>query len=84
MDDEKDRLGDKLHELEKAREDQWAHAEDQRLMDKLRQRHTADLHCPHCSSKLAAHAANGVAALACPKGHGGWVDHETLQHLRRR
>jgi hypothetical protein len=24
MDDQKDRLGDKVHDLEKAREDQWA------------------------------------------------------------
>jgi len=25
MEDEKDRFGDKLHEVEKARENQWAH-----------------------------------------------------------
>ena len=35
MADEKDRLGDKLQNLEKAREDQWAAQRDRELLDKL-------------------------------------------------
>jgi ribosomal protein L37AE/L43A len=38
MSDEKDRFGDKLHEVEKAREDQWAAELDRRLMEKLREK----------------------------------------------
>jgi len=38
MSDEKDRLGDKLHEVEKAREDQWAAELDRRLLEKLRKK----------------------------------------------
>ena len=35
MADEKDRLGDKLQNLEKAREDQWAAQRDRELLAKL-------------------------------------------------
>jgi hypothetical protein len=38
MEDEKDRLGDKLREVEKAREDQWAFEQDRKLIEKQRQK----------------------------------------------
>ncbi|MGH7988489.1 MAG: hypothetical protein ACRD4Q_10500 [Candidatus Acidiferrales bacterium] len=38
MDDSKDRMGDKLHDLEKAREEQWARERDKELLEKLRQK----------------------------------------------
>ncbi|MGH8013307.1 MAG: hypothetical protein ACREQ4_12495 [Candidatus Binataceae bacterium] len=38
MDDNKDRAGDKLHDLEKAREEQWARERDKELLEKLRQK----------------------------------------------
>ena len=81
MSDEKDRLGDKLHDVEKAREDQWAREEDRRLLDKLRQRQTADLHCIQCNSKLVPRAAAGVVIMTCPNNHGGWLDAEALSQL---
>ena len=34
--DEKDRYGDRLHNVEKAREDQWAAARDRELLAELR------------------------------------------------
>lgn len=81
MSDEKDRFGDKLHELEKAREDQWARAEDERLLAKLKQRHAADLHCPKCQAALAPRIEGGHAVFACANGHGAWLDHEALKNL---
>jgi hypothetical protein len=36
MDDSKDRVGDKLHDIEKAREEQWARERDKELLEKLR------------------------------------------------
>ena len=81
MDDERDRYGDKLHELEKAREDQWAREQDQRLLEKLRHSHTDELHCPKCKAVLAPHVENGHAVFACPTGHGAWLDGETVKHL---
>ncbi len=84
MDDQKDRFGQKLHDLEKAREDQWARERDQKLLEKIRHHQHAELHCPQCQAKLAAHTAGGVVVLRCPDGHGGWLDSEALHHLSAR
>ena len=81
MSDERDRFGDKLHDVEKAREDQWAREQDRRLIEKLRQRQAADLHCPQCNTKLVPRAVGGVAVLACPSDHGAWLDAESLRHM---
>lgn len=95
MSDEKDRFGDKLHNVEKAREDQWAREEDRRLLEKLRQsreqdrqlmdeqahRQGADLHCMQCNTKLVPRAVAGVAMMACPSDHGAWLDGESLKHM---
>jgi hypothetical protein len=81
MADERDRFGDKIHDVEKAREDQWARDEDRRLLEKMRQKHTVELHCPHCNSVLSARAEHGVTLLRCPAGHGAWLEPEALAHL---
>ena len=49
MADEKDRLGDKLHDVEAARENQWARQHDEELLEKMRERLT-----PSCVSALQA------------------------------
>lgn len=84
MADEKDRFGDKLHDVEKAREDQWAREQDQKLLEKLRQKPQAEMHCPQCSSKLTARVASGLAMMACERGHGAWLDHEAVEALMKR
>ena len=81
MSDERDRLGDKFHDVEKAREDQWAREQDRQLLDKLRQRQTTELHCPQCNQKLAARTAAGFAMMGCPAGHGAWLDRETVAQV---
>ena len=81
MSDEKDRFGQKLHDVEKAREDQWARDRDQQLLEKLRQRHSAEIHCPQCNEKLAARTEAGFAMMGCPNGHGVWLDHDTLERV---
>lgn len=77
--DEKDHFGQKIRDLEQAREDQWARDEDQKLLAKLRQRQAVELHCPRCSAKLAERVVGGIAIMTCPHGHGGWLDHETTE-----
>ena len=85
MEDEKDRLGDKLHEVEKAREDQWAFEQDRKLIEKQRQKMAqqkqagAALTCPQCGKSLVAKAQGGVAMMACPENHGAWLDASSLQ-----
>jgi hypothetical protein len=81
MDDQRDRFGDKLHEVEKAREDQWAREQDRRLLEKMRGRQHPALHCPQCEVQLVARIGGELAVMLCPNGHGGWVDAAVLERL---
>ncbi len=83
MDNEKDRFGDKLHDLERAREDQWAWEQDRKLIEKLKQKHGAALLCPICQEKLTEMTQAGVTVMVCPSGHGGWLDTAALGTLPR-
>ena len=76
--DNKDRLGNKLHDAEKAREDQWARQSDEKLLEQMRER----LHnhaCPQCKQFLVPKAEHGVAMYTCPQGHGAWLDAAALK-----
>jgi hypothetical protein len=84
MADEKDRYGDKMHDREKAHEDQWARDQDQRLLEKLRQKPPVEMLCPQCHSQLVASAGAPFAMLGCPNAHGAWLDHQTLEALLKR
>ena len=84
MSDEKDRLGDKLHQAEAARENQWAHQRDEEILEKLRRKYIKAIPCPQCGQKLDARVAVGVGGMACPSRHGAWADREALEQLRAR
>lgn len=91
--DEKDRLGSKLREVEKAREDQWAAERDRELIEKLRRKRSElqaaaseaaramGLLCPHCHQALVASREHGVDLLACPHQEGAWLDKQALGEL---
>jgi TFIIB-like protein len=81
MDDQKDRYGDKLHEVEKAREDQWAREQDRRLLEKMRTSRHPALNCPQCGVGLVARIGGGLPVMLCPDGHGGWVEAAVLERL---
>lgn len=84
MSDERDRLGDKFRDVEKAREDQWAREQDRQLMEKMRQRQKVELHCPQCNQKLVPHAdGGGFAMMRCPAGHGAWLDQIALAEVTK-
>ena len=78
MADEKDRLGNKLHDIEKAREDQWARQHDDELLELMRKR-LSETACPHCKKFLVAKTERGMAMHACPQGHGAWLDESALK-----
>ena len=59
---EKDRYGDQLHNVEKAREDQWAAARDRELLAELRRRADERI-TPERSDKPAA---NVFSRILCP------------------
>ena len=81
MADEKDRFGGKLHNIEKAREDQWARQRDAELLDKIRHKHDAALRCPKCGKELIEKTAGKIAMLACPADDGAWLDAAALKNL---
>jgi hypothetical protein len=87
--DEKDRLGEKLQNLEKAREDQWAAQRDRELMEQLRRKQskkaakTAGFLCPHCQQQLVKGENGGIAMLTCPTD-GAWIDKSELDKLLHR
>ncbi len=83
MSNEKDRFGDKLKDVEAAREDQWAHKRDEELLKKMREKLGASLDCPHCQRPLEARLANQIEMYACPGGHGAWLEPPALAQVTR-
>ncbi|MGC2493235.1 hypothetical protein [Candidatus Binatus sp.] len=84
MVDEKDRLGDKLHQAERAREGQWARQLDAEIIERLRRKYLKPIHCPECGQNLEARVAIGVGGMACPLRHGAWGDEEALMQIAAR
>ena len=78
--DNKDRLGNKIHDAEAAREDQWARQHDAELIEKMRGR-LPKMSCPHCKQALVAKTEAGVHAHSCPSGHGAWLEAPQLKAL---
>ena len=81
MADEKDRLGEKMRDVEAAREDQWAHQRDQELLERMRKKQTSAMLCPKCKQTLVAKVEKGVAMLACPADDGAWLDAAALKNV---
>ncbi len=81
--DEKDRFGEKLRDVEHAREEQWAHQRDQELLEKLRKKGDQAL-CPQCRTPLVAETRGGVAMMACTDKHGAWLRAEVLETVLSR
>ena len=82
--DEKDRLGEKIHQAGKARESQWARQRDEEILQRLRHKYAKSIHCPQCGKDLGARVAIGLGGMACPDHHGAWADRETLDQLTLR
>jgi hypothetical protein len=81
--DHKDRLGNKLHDVEKAREDQWARQSDEKLVEKMRKR-LSQTACPECKQILIPKTEAGVEMHACPQGHGAWLDASALKAVLKK
>ncbi|MBU6280761.1 hypothetical protein KGQ64_00870 [bacterium] len=73
MNSEKDRLGDKLHDVEKAREDLFFAQRDRELLEKLRAGSAAAGACPTCGAALESREEAPLRLRVCPAGHGGWI-----------
>jgi hypothetical protein len=93
-DGEKDRYGDKLRDVEKAREDKFFADRDRELLLKLKGqanseeeqavRELARMRCPKCGERLVTRSEHQVEIDACPSGHGIWLDDGELEKLTAR
>lgn len=93
-DNEKDRLGEKLREAEKGRENKFFAERDRELLAKLKAksgtqeedavRELARGRCPKCGERLAKRTHLEVNIEQCPKGHGVWLDDGELEKLVAR
>jgi hypothetical protein len=94
MVDEKDRLGDKLRQKEKADEDRFFAERDKAVLEKLRRergaaeadpaREAARGRCPRDGDQLAAVELHGVKVDECPTCHGTWLDANQLETVAQR
>jgi hypothetical protein len=91
---EKDRLGDKLHDVEKAREDIYFAERDRKLVEQLRlgkesdaedaAKRAAHMRCPKCGERLNRHSLHDVEVEECPGCHGMWLDQGEAEKIGRR
>jgi rubrerythrin len=91
---EKDRLGDKLREKEKAEEDRYFAQRDRELIEKMKQqqasaseadvRQQALMRCPKCGTKLNSVQHHEVTVEECPSCQGLWLDRGELETLAQR
>ena len=92
--DDKDRFGEKLKDVERAREDQYFAERDRKLVAKLRHategeqeavlKEAARMRCPKCGTHLQHHKFHDIAAAECPDCHGMWLDQGELEKIGRR
>lgn len=90
VDDDKDRLGDKLRKKEKGEEDRYFAEREEAALRKLREQRAAvgtsaeRMRCPQCSQPLVTVSEHGVKVDECPSGHGMWLDHHDLETIAKR
>ena len=87
MVDEKDRMGEKLQQREKAEEDRFFAERDKALLEKLRRGQpapAADLVCPKDGTRLATVDHHGVTVERCPSCQGLWLDAGELEKIAAR
>lgn len=87
--EQKNRLGDKLQEKERAEEDRYFAKRDQQLMEKLKQRGQAGaeantqglahMRCPKCGEHLQTDRVMDVSVDECPACKGTWLDRGELE-----
>jgi predicted Zn-ribbon and HTH transcriptional regulator len=88
--DEKDRLGDKLRDVERAREDQFFAERDRKLVEEIRRssagevKPAAHMLCPKCGETFRKRKLRKVSVEECPGCHGMWLDQGGLKEIARQ
>ena len=85
MSDAKDRYGETMRLVERAKEDIYFAERDRELMAKLRanlrkvENTAIDLCCPKCAGHLESYTFEGFALDRCDKCDGIWMDRGELE-----
>ena len=92
--DDKDRFGEKLKEVERAREHQYFAERDRELVAKLRHakegeqeavlKEAAQMRCPKCGGRLQHRTINDIDVAECSDCHGVWLDQGELGKISQR
>jgi hypothetical protein len=90
MEGEKDRLGEFMKLLERAKEDIYFAAKDQELIAKLKEQlekidrakaEAAELHCPKCRGTLASYTFMKLPLDRCQLCGGVWFDKAEIEAI---
>ena len=91
---DKDRMGQKLRDAEKGREDQYFAERDQQLIEKARRAREKQLSdelkaagtmaCPRCGGALHERVQHGIRTDECPACGGLWLDKGEFEALAKR
>jgi len=90
MADDKDKFGDTMRLVERAKEDIYFAERDRELMAKLKaqlrkvESTTVDLRCPKCAGSLAGYTFHGFALDRCVECGGVWMDRDELEGVIRK
>jgi len=90
MADEKDRLGDKLSQKQRADEDRYFAEQDRQRIDRLRKQQEEAKRadklglCPRCATPLVKLQIEGVEVDRCPEDCGMWLDKGEMETITGR
>lgn len=90
MADEKDRFGDTMKLVERAKEDIFFAERDRELLDKLRaqlrrvESAAGELRCPKCQGRWDSFTYEGFALDRCRECGGVWMDKGELEGIIRK
>lgn len=90
MANEKDKFGDTMRLVERAKEDIYFAQRDRELMDKLKaqlckvEKSTGAVGCPKCSGHLQSYTFHGCALDRCDQCGGVWMDRGELESVVRK
>jgi phage FluMu protein Com len=90
IEDEKDRFGEKMRLVERAKEDIYFAQRDRELIEKLRNQLQkvdqmgTELRCPKCHGVLESYSFQGFALERCRNCGGIWMDNGELEGIIRK
>jgi TFIIB-like protein len=89
MDNQKDRFGETIRLVEKAKEDIFFAARDRELVEKLRAQackvdRAETFRCVKCPGKLEGYSFHGITLDRCQECGGVWLDKGELEAIVRK